>query len=162
MLCWSMQNSREIIAYWPGEIRGASRSAVSNSAASCGAADLVIGQPDKFSALPQGPGTSGSTLSGGLTASTRAICRCGVYLMAKMYLTWKPNLPASIPVPLGFTSWELSAVAQRDQLTGSWTPSGLGSASGFQASVVYPHWTGTLANRSPECAMGGFRRAGRR
>ena len=35
------------------------------SAATCGRADLVIGQPDMFSSFPQGPGTQGSTISAG-------------------------------------------------------------------------------------------------
>jgi uncharacterized protein (TIGR03437 family) len=38
--------------------------------ATCGAADMVIGQADKFSSLPQGPGIQGSTLSTGFNAPT--------------------------------------------------------------------------------------------
>lgn len=40
------------------------------SIAGCGAADMVVGQGDMFSSLPQGPGTQGSALSAGLNAPT--------------------------------------------------------------------------------------------
>ena len=68
--------------------------------------------------------------------------------MARMYLMWDPLLPTgcttgrdctSIPVPLGFTSWGFSAVAQQG-LTHEWSSSGSGSASNFEAGTTYPEW----------------------
>jgi len=72
-----------------------------NSAPTCGAADMVIGQAGMFSTLPQGPGVQGSTLSDGLNAPTGL----AVDLMGNLYVADAGNnRVVRYPTPFQSTS----------------------------------------------------------
>jgi hypothetical protein len=83
---------------------------------------------------------------------------------AQMYLMWKPNLPNSIPVPLGFTSWGFSESANFQPTKGvfptypnlggwsmtpklTWQP---GSGT-FNYSDQFPTWNSQFKELPREC-----------
>ena len=70
---------------------------------------------------------------------------------ARMFLLWLSALPASIPVPLGYTAWGFSGIAHRDFSLVEWDATGTRNASPFQEGVVYPEWTKVVENREPPC-----------
>jgi hypothetical protein len=71
------------------------------------------------------------------------------------YLLWEPDLPNSIPAPLGILPWYFNASAKRESFGlffNRWHLQA-GSAQGagpFQATTTYPlPWTNFLKNRNP-------------
>lgn len=76
-------------------------------------------------------------------------------LAADMYLMWNPLLPqgcypggqcTSIPVPLGYTSWQVSMEASRDSRQQNWSASGSGAAAPFNPLIAYPEWNSIITN----------------
>jgi hypothetical protein len=66
---------------------------------------------------------------------------------ATMYLMWQSSTANSIPVTIGYQSWQFNGTGT--QSGGKWTPSGSGApigsfttASASQANKGYPSWTG--------------------
>lgn len=74
---------------------------------------------------------------------------------ARMFLMWNSTLPASISVPLGFTSWGFFATGRLDQLTHVWVPSGAEIPVTFQPITDYPKWNAVLANEIQPCFIRG-------
>jgi hypothetical protein len=68
---------------------------------------------------------------------------------AKMYAMWDPNLPNSIPVPLGYVQWNFTGDATiANASTNQWVlkSSSAGSNNTFTQSSSYPQWSGTLGS----------------
>jgi hypothetical protein len=66
---------------------------------------------------------------------------------AIMYAMWDPNLPNSIPVPLGYIKWNFSGDATiANATTNQWTlkSSSAGSNNTFTPSTSYQLWSATL------------------
>jgi hypothetical protein len=63
---------------------------------------------------------------------------------ASMYLMWQSGGANSIPIPLGYVTWEFTG--NGSQSNGTWTPGGSGSNSSFfpitpsQTSPGFPTW----------------------
>jgi hypothetical protein len=62
-------------------------------------------------------------------------------MSASMYVLWNSGLANSIPVPLGYVSWNWYGDAK--YISGAWQlqASSTRSANAFQASSSYPTWT---------------------
>ncbi len=64
-------------------------------------------------------------------------------MAAHMYVMWSSGLANSIPVPLGYVSWNWFGDATYNSQNGLWTvqPSSSVSAAAFQESSAYASWT---------------------
>jgi hypothetical protein len=68
---------------------------------------------------------------------------------ATMYFMWIPSISGNqtIPVPLGFVSWDFQADVVQNLSTKTWTvKSGPASNGNFVPSVAYPSWTTVAKN----------------
>jgi hypothetical protein len=70
---------------------------------------------------------------------------------AQMYLEWDPNMPNSIPVVLGSTSWSWAGVADLEGNAWFLYSSTGPTASAFQQNTTYPTWMSVATNTSQKC-----------
>lgn len=74
---------------------------------------------------------------------------------ASMYLMWQSNTANSIPVPIGYVSWQFSGSASEPQQNSTWgSPTGGGSAGSFTVaagSAYYPTWNGLNVQANQNC-----------
>jgi len=72
---------------------------------------------------------------------------------ATSYFMWNPQLTNSIPVPLGYVSWQFFGDAVQNTTTNVWSlqSDSSSSASSFQASLSYPSWSSVAKNGQNPC-----------